>query len=191
MGNCESIDHGSYPFVTSSNTSAGAACTGSGVGPTNIQAVIGIAKAYLTRVGAGPFPTELHDAAGDKLRQLGGEFGTTTGRPRRCGWLDIPLLKRACALNGVTHLCLSKLDVLSSFEHLALCVDYDSSNQPIYETLAGWNKDISGCTDWDALPDTCKTYIQRIEDLANCSIVLIGTGADRTHNVIRTSLFKK
>lgn len=173
------IDHGTYPFVTSSNTVAGAACTGTGVGPTHIKRVIGVVKAYLTRVGSGPFPTELHGDAGEHLRTLGREFGVTTGRPRRCGWLDIPLLRRACLLNGVTELCLSKLDVLSNYAEIPLCIGYDENSTPIYQTMAGWNTDISHCTTWEELPQACKDYISTIESYACIPISLLGVGARR------------
>ena len=172
------VDHGSYPFVTSSNTVAGAACTGAGVGPTHIHEVVGIAKAYLTRVGSGPFPTEIHGEDAETLRQLGGEFGATTGRPRRCGWLDIPLLRSACMLNGVTQLMLTKLDVLSAYDQIPLCTHYDQ-DQPVYEYLSGWNSDISQCRQWDDLPEACKNYINRIETLSEMSIALIGVGPER------------
>lgn len=183
------IDHGTYPYVTSSNTVSGAACSGSGVGPTHIQAVVGIAKAYITRVGAGPFPTELNNEIGEKLRQVGGEFGATTGRPRRCGWLDIPLLKRACALNGVTHLCLTKLDVLTGFDKIPICVAYNNGT-PVYEEMQGWTADIVGCSSWDDLPEECKKYIHFIEDLAKLPIVLISTGPERNSIIVRDALFK-
>ena len=172
------VDHGSYPFVTSSNTVAGAACTGAGVGPTHIQEVVGIAKAYLTRVGSGPFPTEIFEEEAERLRQLGGEFGATTGRPRRCGWLDIPLLQRACMLNGVTQLMITKLDVLSAYDQIPICTHYDH-DQPQYEYLSGWRSDISKCRSWDELPEACKNYIIRIETLSEMRIALIGVGPER------------
>jgi adenylosuccinate synthase len=184
------IDHGTYPYVTSSNTLAGAACTGSGVGPTHIDKVLGIAKAYITRVGSGPFPTELPDAQGDRLRELGGEYGATTGRPRRCGWLDIPLLKRACALNGVTELCLTKLDILSHFNEIPLCTHYENG-EPCYETMPGWEADITACRDWSELPLNCQNYVRKIEALSNISVALIGVGPDRLATIYRDSLFTK
>ncbi len=179
------IDHGSYPFVTSSNTVSGAACVGSGVGPTHIKRVVGIAKAYCTRVGAGPFPTELFGEAGEEMRTLGKEFGVTTGRPRRCGWLDIPLLKRSCLLNGVTDICLTKLDILSNYKEIPLCVRYEN-NQPVYENFEGWNVDISSCRKWNDLPQTCQNYISAIENLTSTSITLIGVGAKREEIIIRS-----
>ncbi|MBM76598.1 MAG: adenylosuccinate synthase [Proteobacteria bacterium] len=183
------IDHGTYPFVTSSNTVAGSACTGAGVGPSQIQHVIGIAKAYITRVGAGPFPTELLDETGELLRKEGKEFGVTTGRPRRCGWLDIPLLKRACRLNGTTEICLTKLDILSCLDEIKLCVDYDQDN-PIYEAFPGWKTDISKCRSFSDLPQACKNYVQRIETLSNSRIGLIGVGPQREATIVcPSSLF--
>ena len=179
------IDHGTYPFVTSSNTVSGAACVGSGVGPTHIQRVVGIAKAYCTRVGAGPFPTELFDGDAEEMRTLGKEFGVTTGRPRRCGWLDIPLLKRACLLNGVTDICLTKLDILSHYKKIPLCVGYDG-DQPIYEIFEGWGVDISSCRAWKDLPQSCKNYVSAIENLTKTPITLIGVGAKREEIIIRT-----
>lgn len=183
------IDHGSYPFVTSSNTVSGAACTGAGVGPTHIQNVVGIAKAYITRVGSGPFLTELEGEEAEYLRQLGSEFGATTGRPRRCGWLDIPLLRRACMLNGVTHLILTKLDVLSPYEQIPICTHYEN-DIPKYEVMAGWKEDISNCTSWNELPEACKTYINRIESLSDISIALISVGPERNAVVFKDRSFE-
>ena len=184
------IDHGTYPYVTSSNTLAGAACTGSGVGPTHIDRVLGIAKAYITRVGSGPFPTELPDAESERLREIGGEYGATTGRPRRCGWLDIPLLKRACLLNGVTDLCITKLDILSHFEEIPLCTHYEDG-EPRYEIMQGWNIDITACRAWEELPANCQAYIRKIESLSKISVALIGVGPDRLATIRRDSLFTK
>jgi adenylosuccinate synthase len=172
------VDHGSYPYVTSSNTVAGAACTGAGVGPTHINQVVGIAKAYLTRVGSGPFPTEIHGEEAEKLRQLGGEFGATTGRPRRCGWLDIPLLRRSCLLNGVTQLMLTKIDILSEYDQIPICTHY-ANDEPQYEVMNGWKTDISKCRSWESLPQECKNYIIRIETLSEMPIALIGVGPER------------
>ena len=178
------IDHGTYPYVTSSNTVAGGACTGAGIGPTQIQEVIGIAKAYITRVGSGPFPTEDTGEMGELLRSVGQEFGVTTGRPRRCGWLDIPLLKRACRLNGVTGICLTKLDILSALDEIPLCVRYEH-DQPIYEIMPGWKVDIQGIQDYNDLPENCKKYVERIENLSNYPIVLLGTGPQRKSTIVR------
>lgn len=183
------IDHGTYPFVTSSNTVSGAACVGAGVGPTHIKHVIGIVKAYLTRVGAGPFPTELNEEDSERLRTLGGEFGVTTGRARRCGWLDIPLLKRACLLNGVTDICLTKLDVLSHYAEIPLCVGF-TEGVPQYEVMQGWRTDIQDCRTFEELPEACQTYIQRIEELSGVSIGLIGVGPKRSQSIIRSNTFR-
>lgn len=184
------IDHGTYPFVTSSNTVAGAACIGTGVGPTHIKHVVGIVKAYLTRVGSGPFPTELDGDAAERLRTLGGEFGVTTGRARRCGWLDIPLLKRACLLNGVTDICLTKLDVLSAYKEIPLCVGYEKG-EPQYEIHPGWNVDIQECRTFEALPKACQNYILRIEELSGVSVGLIGVGPKRSESIIRSAIFQR
>ena len=183
------IDHGTYPFVTSSNTVSGAACIGTGVGPTHIQHVIGIVKAYLTRVGSGPFPTEIFGEDAEKLRTMGGEFGVTTGRARRCGWLDIPLLKRACMLNGVTDICLTKLDILSHYNEIPLCVGYENDS-PQYEIMAGWNIDIQDVRTFEDLPVECQEYILKIESLSGVSIGLIGVGPKRSQSIIRTQTFQ-
>nr|NLI48925.1 adenylosuccinate synthase [Propionibacterium sp.] len=189
------IDHGTYPYVTSSNPTAGGACTGSGVGPTRIDRIIGIAKAYTTRVGEGPFPTELLDAQGDRLRAAGGEFGTTTGRPRRCGWFDALVVEQSVAYNGVTDLFLTKLDILTGWEKIPVCIAYDIDGErvehqpvivdefakakPIYEYLDGWTEDISGCRTFDELPATCQAYVRRLEELCRCRISGIGVGQGR------------
>ena len=189
------VDHGTYPYVTSSNPTAGGACTGSGVGPTRIDRVIGIAKAYTTRVGEGPFPTELLDADGDRLRADGGEFGTTTGRNRRCGWFDAVVVEQAVTVNSVTDVFLTKLDILTGWEKIPVCVAYDvdgvrfenqpvlveefSKATPIYEYLDGWTEDISGCRSFDELPATCQAYVRRLEELCRCRISGIGVGQGR------------
>ena len=189
------IDHGTYPYVTSSNPTAGGACTGSGVGPTRIDRVIGIAKAYTTRVGEGPFPTELLDAQGDRLRAAGGEFGTTTGRPRRCGWFDALVVEQAVTYNGVTDLFLTKLDILTGWEKIPVCVAYEVDGErvphqpvlvdafakakPVYEYLDGWTEDISGARSFDELPATCQAYVRRLEELCRCRISGIGVGQGR------------
>lgn len=184
------VDHGSYPFVTSSNTVAGAACAGSGLGPTHIHEVVGVAKAYTTRVGSGPFPTELDDALGERLRSIGGEFGATTGRPRRCGWFDAVLVKHAVYVNGVTELALTKLDVLSGLDELKICVGYEGGALagaaaglegavPIYETVPGWQEDISGCREVGDLPATCRAYIARIEQLVGARVGMLSVGPGR------------
>ncbi|MBB1499948.1 adenylosuccinate synthase [Propioniciclava sp. MC1683] len=194
------VDHGTYPYVTSSNPIAAGACTGSGVGPNKLDRIIGIAKAYTTRVGEGPFPTELHDEDGERLRQAGGEFGTTTGRPRRCGWFDPLVVEAACTYNGVTDVFLTKLDILTGWEKIPVCVAYEVDGrrlehypvlmndlvkaEPIYEYLDGWTEDISGCRTFDELPATCQAYVKRLEELIRCRISGIGVGPGREQAVM-------
>lgn len=195
------IDHGTYPFVTSSNPTAGGALTGSGVGPTRIDAVVGVAKAYITRVGEGPFPTELNDEVGEALREKGGEYGVTTGRPRRCGWYDSVIARYATRINGLTDICLTKLDVLTGYETIPVCVAYDIDGvrydempmdqtsfhhaKPIYEELPGWTEDISGLRDFDDLPANAQAYVKRLEELSRCRISSIGVGPGREATIIR------
>jgi len=195
------VDHGTYPFVTSSNTVAGAACAGSGIGPTAIDEVVGITKAYTTRVGSGPFPTELTDAVGERLRAVGHEFGATTGRPRRCGWFDARLVRHAVYVNGVTRIALTKLDVLSGIPELKICTGYEGISGvpadatrlaavvPIYETLPGWEEDITKCRSFDELPETCKAYVARIEELVGVSAGLVSVGPDRAETLVRDPFF--
>ncbi len=194
------VDHGTYPYVTSSNPIAAGACTGSGVGPTRLDRIVGIAKAYTTRVGEGPFPTELLDADGDRLRAEGGEFGTTTGRPRRCGWFDPLVVEAACTYNGVTDVFLTKLDILTGWDRIPVCVGYDIDGafvehypvfmddlvaaKPVYEYLDGWTEDISGCRDFDELPATTQAYVRRLEELIRCRISGIGVGPGREQVVM-------
>ena len=194
------IDHGTYPFVTSSNTTAGGACTGSGVGPRNLDYILGITKAYTTRVGAGPFPTELFDEMGEHLAKRGHEFGSTTGRPRRCGWFDAVALRRANQLNSVTGLCITKLDVLDGLDTIRLCVGYRCGNEdrltppigaeafatcePIYEEVPGWKDSTVGVREYDKLPPNAKAYLKRIEDVVGCPIDIISTGPDRVDTII-------
>ncbi|CAB4915015.1 unannotated protein [freshwater metagenome] len=190
------IDHGTYPFVTSSNPVAGAACVGSGVGPRDITEVWGVAKAYATRVGAGPFPTELDDELGEDIRQRGGEFGTTTGRPRRTGWLDIIALRYAARINGMTALAITKLDVLGGHDTIRVCTGYQTSDgaeldtfpyhqtvlhhaKPIYTDLPGWHEDITGCRTVDELPENALGYLRFIEEHAGVPISLVGVGPAR------------
>ncbi len=189
------VDHGTYPFVTSSNATAGGACTGSGVGPTRIDSVIGIAKAYTTRVGEGPMPTELLDKWGDRLRDVGYEFGTTTGRPRRCGWYDSVITRYASRINGLTDIVLTKLDVLTGIEEIPVCVSYDvdgvryqdlpldqaafAAATPVFETFPGWDEDISGCREFADLPETAQDYVRAVEELSDCRISTIGVGPGR------------
>ena len=202
QGTMLDIDHGTYPYVTSSNTTAGAASTGSGVGPMLIDGILGIAKAYTTRVGGGPFPTELFDETGAILASRGQEFGSTTGRPRRCGWFDAVMVRRACLINGVSSLCLTKLDVLDGLDEIKICTGYEedgapvegfpdmgrlSSCRPIYEVLPGWQAATSGIKTYSALPQAAKDYIDRLENLTDCSVDLISTGPDRVDTIVRKS----
>ena len=189
------IDHGTYPFVTSSNATAGGALTGSGVGPTKISSVIGVIKAYTTRVGEGPFPTELHDDDGERLRRTGGEFGVTTGRPRRCGWFDGVIARYSTRINGLTDLVVTKLDVLTGLPEVPVCVAYEvdgrvlhdmPDNQsdfhharPVYEALPGWDEDISNARALADLPTNARRYLDRIEQLAGCRISAVGVGPER------------
>ncbi len=189
------VDHGTYPFVTSSNPTAGGACVGSGVPPTRIDSVIGVAKAYTTRVGEGPFPTELFDADGDTLRKVGAEYGTTTGRERRCGWFDAVVARYATRVNGLTDLVVTKLDVLTGFERVPICVGYDIDGErtdtmpasqtafhharPVYEWLPGWWEDITRVRDLAQLPGAARAYLDRIEELAGVRVSAVGTGPGR------------
>ena len=191
------VDHGTYPFVTSSNTVAGNAAAGTGVGPKDLHNVVGIAKAYATRVGAGPFPTRLDDTEEEALRSKGGEFGATTGRPRSCGWFDAPMVRHACRLNGVTHLTLTKLDILSGLETLRIGIDHEPvaggdrfEGTPIYETVSGWSEDITNCRNWDDLPTNAKAYVERIEELVGVRAGLISVGPGRDEVIPRDPLFQ-
>ncbi|MBN1408397.1 MAG: adenylosuccinate synthase [Calditrichaceae bacterium] len=182
------IDHGTYPFVTSSSTSIGGAYTGSGVF-MEFDKRIGIVKAYTTRVGEGPFPTELNDATGERLRKNGNEFGATTGRPRRCGWLDLKLLKRSFMINGFNYISLSKLSCLSGFEKILAAVDYDSKGQPVYKEFPGWEEEVEGITDISKLPANCVKYIDFIEEYLETPIGMISTGPDRNNIIFKEALF--
>jgi adenylosuccinate synthase len=201
------VDHGTYPFVTSSNPTAGGACTGSGIPPTRIDRVIAVVKAYATRVGSGPFPTELRGsdhADGEKLRTDGAEFGTTTGRPRRCGWYDAPVARYAARVNGVTDFVLTKLDVLTGWERIPVCVAYEVEGVrhdempmtqtdfhhavPVYEHLAGWDEDITGARTLADLPKTAQAYVQALEDMSGAPISAIGVGPGRDQTVEIRSL---
>ena len=194
------VDHGTYQFVTSSSATAGGACTGAGIPPTAVTRVIAIAKAYITRVGEGPFPTELVDDAGEQLRQIGHEFGTTTGRPRRCGWYDVPIARYAGRVNGVTDLVLTKLDVLSAWEQIPVCVAYDVDGErttelpmtqtgfhhakPVYEYLPGWGTDISGARTLTDLPANARAYVDFLEERSGTRISAIGVGPEREQTVL-------
>lgn len=195
QGTLLDVDHGTYPFVTSSNPTAGGACAGSGIGPTRITGVIGILKAYTTRVGSGPFPTELLDEDGEKLRTIGGERGVTTGRPRRCGWFDAPIARYATRINGLTDIFLTKLDVLTGWEKIPVCVAYEIDGKryeelpmtqtefhhakPIYEYLPGWKEDISKAKTLEDLPVTARNYVKFLEEQSGTRISAIGVGQDR------------
>ncbi len=200
------IDHGTYPYVTSSNTVAGAVCTGAGIAPQQIHNLIGISKAYTTRVGSGPFPTELFGDTGDQLRQAGGEFGTVTGRPRRCGWFDAVVVRTAARLNGIGSLALTKIDVLSGLDTLRVCTGYSYNGQqydevpasahvlegltPIYEELPGWTEPLTDIRSLDALPANARRYVERIETLIGAPIKMISVGAGREETIlIRPTFF--
>lgn len=199
QGTLLDVDHGTYPFVTSSNPTAGGACTGTGVGPTKINRVIGILKAYTTRVGAGPFPTELLDEDGEKLRTIGGERGVTTGRDRRCGWFDAVIARYATRVNGLTDFFLTKLDVLTGWERIPVCVAYEIDGKrvdelpysqtdfhhakPIYETLPGWSEDITQAKSFDQLPKNAQKYVQALEEMSGAPISAIGVGPGRDETI--------
>jgi adenylosuccinate synthase len=205
QGTLLDVDHGTYPYVTSSSTCAGGACTGSGVSPRDIHEIIGISKAYVTRVGSGPFPTELLDATGEQLRQTGGEFGATTGRPRRCGWFDTMVIRYAVRVNGLTGIALTKLDVLSDFDTIKVCTGYTFQGkaletlpaaleifencQPVYEELPGWRTDITGATSFEELPETARAYVRRLEELAGCPIVMVSVGPRRDQTIVLRNPF--
>ena len=206
QGTLLDVDHGTYPFVTSSNPTAGGACTGSGIGPKAITRVIGIVKAYTTRVGSGPFPTELLDDDGDKLRTIGHEYGTTTGRNRRCGWYDAPIARYAVRINGLTDFFLTKLDVLTGWEKIPVCVAYDVDGtrhdelpasqtdfhhaKPIYEYLPGWKEDISKARTITDLPKNAQDYVKYLEEISGAPISAIGVGPGRDETIV-TNFFKK
>jgi adenylosuccinate synthase len=199
QGTLLDIDHGTYPFVTSSHATAGGACTGTGVGPSRIDRVVGLVKAYCTRVGGGPFPTELTDATGERLRKGGAEYGSVTGRPRRTGWLDLPALRYAVRVNGLDGLALTKLDVLTGLESLQVCVAYrtpaggtseefpidDAARAtPVYETMPGWSEDLVGSRTLEALPPAARAYIARIEREAGCPVDLVSVGSRRDETIV-------
>ena len=206
QGTLLDVDHGTYPFVTSSNTVAGSATTGAGIGPSAIDYVLGITKAYTTRVGAGPFPTELFDEHGQHLGEKGHEFGATTGRPRRCGWFDAVAVKRACALSGVTGLCITKLDVLDGLESLKISVAYELDGHridylpsgaeqlarcvPVYETMPGWSESTVGAMEWSALPSNARAYMERLAELAGTPIHVVSTGPDRRETMVLENPFE-
>jgi len=199
------VDHGTYPFVTSSNCVAGAAAAGAGVGPGQLHYVLGITKAYATRVGSGPFPTELNDRVGEYLRAKGNEFGATTGRPRRTGWFDAAALKRAIQINGVSGLCITKLDVLDGMEVVRVCTGYRLDGElcdllpigaeeaarcePVYEDLPGWTDSTVGISDFSRLPANARAYLERLESLLSVPVDMISTGPDRDETIVRRHPF--
>jgi adenylosuccinate synthase len=204
QGTLLDIDHGTYPFVTSSSPTSGGACAGSGIPPTRLTRVIGILKAYTTRVGSGPFPTELEDEMGEWLRQTGGEYGVTTGRNRRCGWFDAVIARYATRINGVTDFFLTKLDVLSGLERIPVCVAYDVDGvrhdeipmtqtdfhhaTPIYEEFPGWQEDITGAKTFDDLPPNARSYVRTLEEMSGAPISAIGVGPGRDQTLVIRSL---
>jgi adenylosuccinate synthase len=195
QGTLLDIDHGTYPYVTSSNPIAGGACTGLGVGPTKISKVLGVVKAYTTRVGSGPFPTEITDALGDKIRERGGEYGATTGRPRRCGWLDMVILRHSARINGLTGIAITKLDILDGIDVIKICTSYRYKGktyeefpkeisifeecEPVYEAVSGWNTSTIATKDFNRLPKTAKAYIRKIEKMLGVKVQIISTGQRR------------
>ena len=206
QGTLLDVDHGTYPFVTSSNCVAGAAAAGAGVGPGQLHYVLGITKAYATRVGSGPFPTELADATGEYLRKKGNEFGSVTGRPRRCGWFDVPALKRSIQINGISGLCITKLDVLDGLETVKLAIGYTVNGsrcdllppgadgaaacQPIYEEMPGWSESTAGVSDFTKLPANAQKYLRRMEQACGANIALVSTGPDRDETIVLSHPFK-
>jgi adenylosuccinate synthase len=207
QGTLLDVDHGTYPYVTSSSTCSGGACTGSGVSPREIHEVIGISKAYATRVGSGPFPTELLDETGEMLRQAGREFGSTTGRPRRCGWFDALVARYAVRINGLSGIAITKLDVLSGLETIKVCTGYEYQGKvldeipaslevmeqcsPIYEELPGWSEDITGAKSLDELPENARKYVTRVEELSGAPVVLVSVGPRRDETIVLRNPFVK
>jgi adenylosuccinate synthase len=205
QGTLLDIDHGTYPFVTSSSATAGGAAIGSGVGPNMLGTVLGVVKAYTTRVGEGPFPSELSDATGELIRERGAEFGTTTGRPRRCGWFDAVVCRYSARINGIQALAIMKLDVLSGLSEVRLCVGYKYADEvrkhfpaeldvlndcePIYETMPGWSEDITGVTSMEALPKNAQAYLQRITEVTGVPIALVSVGPGREQTISTRELF--
>ena len=185
QGSMLDIDHGTYPYVTSSSTTAGGLSTGLGVGPKYVDTILGITKAYTTRVGEGPFATELFDANADQLAKVGHEFGATTGRPRRCGWLDLKALETIVFINSVTTLCITKLDVLDGFEEIQVCIDYDEEQNPIYKTLPGWEQETSNIRDFNDLPQAAQDYILFIEGVLDCPVGIVSVGPSRDQTIYR------
>jgi adenylosuccinate synthase len=205
QGTLLDIDHGTYPYVTSSSPIAASACLGAGLGPTKINTVVGVAKAYITRVGEGPFPTELHDKLGEQIRERGHEFGTTTGRPRRCGWYDAVIARYAARINGLSYLAVTKLDVLTGLETLKICTGYrykgeiitefpDSLKvlarcEPVYREFPGWQEDISNVNDYSELPQNARDYLKYLEDLSGVPVAIVGVGPGRTQTLVLHDIF--
>jgi adenylosuccinate synthase len=204
QGTLLDVDHGTYPFVTSSSAVAGGACTGVGVGPTRIQRVIGLVKAYCTRVGAGPFPTELGDEIGERLRKVGDEFGSVTGRPRRTGWLDLPALRYAARINGLDRIAVTKLDVLTGLPKLRVCVAYKTPSgetpelpthdlaraEPIYRDVEPWTENLSGARKMEDLPAAARAYVAMIEQAAGCDAMIVSVGSRRDETIVRSKVFE-
>lgn len=200
QGTLLDVDHGTYPFVTSSSAAAGGACTGSGVAPTKINGILGVCKAYTTRVGGGPFPTELHDAVGERIRKAGKEFGAVTGRPRRCGWFDVPLMRYTSAVNGFDSLIVTKLDVLDEFETIEVCTGYKVNGkvtdevpatvaemetvEPVYESIPGWHGSTRGAVEWEKLPDGAKRYLDFLSEKVGVEIGCVSTGPERNETIL-------
>lgn len=199
QANMLDINYGTYPYVTSSSPTSAGVCEGAGVSPRSLKTIIGVVKAYSTRVGEGPFVTELLDETGERIRTVGGEYGATTGRPRRCGWLDLCVVKQAVRINGLTDLVITKIDVLSKMKTLPVCVGYKINGklttsipasleeyakaEPVYEMMAGWDEDISAIRAWEDLPENCRRYLKLIEDFCGCRISLVSVGPDRENNI--------
>jgi adenylosuccinate synthase len=199
------IDHGTYPYVTSSNAIAGGACTGLGIGPTKISKVLGVVKAYTTRVGSGPFPTEIKDSLGDTIREKGGEYGATTGRPRRCGWLDMVILRHSARINGLTGIAITKLDILDGMKSLKICTSYRHNGkiytefpkemnffdecEPVYEEVSGWDTSTLGTTEFKKLPRAAKAYVREIEKLMGVKVHIISTGQRRDELILLKKQF--
>lgn len=200
QGTLLDVDHGSYPYVTSSNTTAGGACTGSGIGPTRIDEVVGVVKAYTTRVGNGPFPTELEDEMGERIREIGHEYGATTGRPRRCGWLDLVIIRIAARINGLSSMAVTRLDILDQLEEIKICTHYLRNGQrvdhfpgdlnvlaecePVYEILPGWQTDTTGARTFDDLPNNAQRYLNRIAELSGVPYSIVSVGPDRAETIV-------
>ncbi len=207
QGTLLDLDHGTYPYVTASNTVAGNVCAGAGIPPTKIDTILGVAKAYTTRVGEGPFPTELKDEVGEKIRQRGGEYGATTGRPRRCGWFDAVIVNHSVRINGIREMALMKMDVLNDFEKIKICVGYQidgkvfhqvpsnlrvwQSVKPIYEEIEGWKGEIRGAKQYRDLPLNARRYIKRIEELIQAKITMISVGSEREETIVLKNPFEK